>query len=227
MPGVPHASLSDAFPKQFKNSVGESATADITITNGVAVAATIVSGGSGYLLGDVLTVSSLGDSTIGQDLQLTVADTYGNNTLILDQVQGDFSIGAGNTIQYTTNDGVLTVATGIAASSITTKVDGLHIKVNHRNHGLCINHSSVVLSDILPDSAPTKLTAAYTKDSTTAISVDNGTSFGTFEGVGVGSTNPGYAIVGDEIISYESVVNNQLTGITRNIDDTLSYSYDV
>jgi len=206
---------------------GESATADITITNGVAVAATVVTGGSGYTLGDIVTVSSLGDSTIGKNMQLTVADTFGNNTLILDQVQGDFSIGAGNTIQYTTNDGVLTVATGIAASSITTGVDGLHIKVNHRNHGLCANHSSVVLSDILPDIAPTKLTSAYTKDSTIAISVDNGTSFGTFEGVGVGSTNPGYAIIGDEIISYESVVNNQLTGITRNIDNTLSYTYDV
>ena len=33
---------------------GESATADITVTNGVAVAATIVAGGSGYALGDVL-----------------------------------------------------------------------------------------------------------------------------------------------------------------------------
>ena len=206
---------------------GESATADITITDGVAVAATIVTGGSGYAQGDVVTVSSLGDSTIGKNMQLTVANTFGNNTLILDQVQGDFSIGAGNTIQYTTNDGVLTVATGIAASSVTTAVDGLHIKVNHRNHGLCATHGSVVLSNILPDIAPTKLTAAYSKDSTIAISVDNGTSFGTFEGVGVGSTNPGYAIIGDEIISYESVVNNQLTGITRNIDDTLSYTYDV
>ena len=70
-------------------------------------------------------------------------------------------------------------------------------------------------------------TDRYHANLTIAISVDNGGLFGTFEGVGVGSTNPGYTIIGDEIISYENVVNNQLTGITRNIDDTLSYTYDV
>ena len=206
---------------------GESATADITVTNGVAVAATIVSGGSGYVVGDVLTVSSLSDSTIGRNMQLTVANTYGNNTLILDRVQGDFSIGAGNTIQYTTLAGVTTIATGIAASSISVSSDGLHIKVNHRNHGMCTTHGSVILSDILPDTAPARLTAAYEKSSTVAISIDGTSDFGVFEGVGVGSTNPGYAIIGDEIISYQNVVNNQLTGVTRNIDDTLSYTYAV
>ena len=206
---------------------GESATADITVTNGVAVAATIVSGGSGYVVGDVLTVSSLSDSTIGRNMQLTVADTYGNNTLILDRVQGDFSIGVGNTIQYTTLAGVTTIATGIAASSISVSSDGLHIKVNHRNHGMCTTHGSVILSDILPDTAPARLTAAYEKSSTVAISIDGTSDFGVFEGVGVGSTNPGYAIIGDEIISYQNVVNNQLTGVTRNIDDTLSYTYAV
>ena len=206
---------------------GESATADITVTNGVAVAATIVSGGSGYVVGDVLTVSSLSDSTIGRNMQLTVADTYGNNTLILDRVQGDFSIGAGNTIQYTTLAGVTTIATGIAASSISVSSDGLHIKVNHRNHGMCTTHGSVILSDILPDTAPARLTAAYEKSSTVAISIDGTSDFGVFEGVGVGSTNPGYAIIGDEIISYQNVVNNQLTGVTRNIDDTLAYTYAV
>jgi len=206
---------------------GESATADITVTNGVAVAATVVNGGSGYVVGDLLTVSELSSSTIGRNMQLTVADTYGDNTLILDKVQGDFSIGAGNTIQYTTTSGVITIATGIAASSVSVSSDGLHIKVNHRNHGMCTTHGSVVLSNIIPDSAPSRLTAAYENTSTVAISIDGTSDFGVFEGVGVGSTNPGYAIIGDEIISYENIVNNQLTGITRNIDDTLSYTYPV
>ena len=204
---------------------GESATADITVTNGVAVAATIVAGGSGYVVGDVLTVSSLTNSTIGKNMQLTVADTFGNNTLVLDKVKGDFSIGAGNTIQYTDGNGVLTVATGVGATSVTSVTDGLHIKVNHKNHGLCATHGSVVISNASPDIAPARLTDTYANTATTAVSVDNGGLFGVFEGVGVGSTNPGYAIIGDEIISYENVVNNQLTGITRNIDDTLSYTY--
>ena len=231
-PGIGYSTISGSavhtnVPLVSLTGDGESATADITVTNGVAVAATIVSGGSGYVVGDVLTVSSLSDSTIGRNMQLTVADTYGNNTLILDRVQGDFSIGAGNTIQYTTLAGVTTIATGIAASSISVSSDGLHIKVNHRNHGMCTTHGSVILSDILPDTAPARLTAAYEKSSTVAISIDGTSDFGVFEGVGVGSTNPGYAIIGDEIISYQNVVNNQLTGVTRNIDDTLSYTYAV
>lgn len=206
---------------------GESATADITITNGVAVAATVANGGSGYSVGDVLTINALGDSSIGRNLRLTVADTYGDNTLILDKVQGDFSIGAGNTVQFTNLAGVTSSITGVAASSITVSSDGLHIKVNHRNHGMCTTHGSAVLSNILPDTSVTRLTAAYEKSSTASISVADGTSFGVFENVGVASTNPGYAIIGDEIISYENVINNQLTGITRNIDDTLSYTYSV
>jgi hypothetical protein len=231
-PGIGYSTISGSavhtnVPLVSLTGDGESATADITVTNGVAVAATIVSGGSGYVVGDVLTVSSLSDSTIGRNMQLTVADTYGNNTLILDRVQGDFSIGAGNTIQYTTLAGVTTIATGIAASSISVSSDGLHIKVNHRNHGMCTTHGSVILSDILPDTAPARLTAAYEKSSTVAISIDGTSDFGVFEGVGVGSTNPGYAIIGDEIISYQNVVNNQLTGVTRNIDDTLAYTYAV
>ena len=102
--------------------------------------------------------------------------------------------------------------------------DGLHV-VNHKNHGLCATHGSVVISNVSPDIAPARLTDTYANTAPTAVSVDNGGLFGVFEGVGVGSTNPGYAIIGDEIISYENVVNNQLTGITRNIDDTLSYTY--
>jgi hypothetical protein len=228
-PGIGYSTISGTVVHNAVNLVnvtgnGESATADITVTNGVSVAATIVEGGSGYAVGDVLTVSSLSDSTIGRNMQLTVANTFGSNALLLDKVRGDFSIGAGNSIKYTDTSGVLTLTT-LSVTSLTNITDGLHIKINHKNHGLCASHGSVVISNVLPDSPPTRLTNVYTSASSSSIPVDNGTTFGVFEGVGVGSTNPGYAIIGDELISYENVINNQLTGITRNIDNTFSYTY--
>ena len=45
-------------------------------------------------------------------------------------------------------------------------------------------------------------------------------AFTSFEQVAVGATNPGYVKIGQEIISYEGVSGDNLTGITRGIDDT-------
>ena len=44
--------------------------------------------------------------------------------------------------------------------------------------------------------------------------------FTSFEQVAVGATNPGYVKIGQEIISYEGVSGDTLTGITRAIDNT-------
>ena len=51
-------------------------------------------------------------------------------------------------------------------------------------------------------------------------------TFATFEGVGVGTTNYGYAIIGDEILSYTGVANGSITGVTtRGIDNTVQSSH--
>ena len=51
-------------------------------------------------------------------------------------------------------------------------------------------------------------------------------NFATFEGVGVGTTNYGYAILGNEIISYTGVSDSSITGITtRGIDATTKSSH--
>ena len=47
-------------------------------------------------------------------------------------------------------------------------------------------------------------------------------NFATFEGVGVGTTNYGYAMIGDEIISYTGVSESSITGVTtRGIDASI------
>jgi hypothetical protein len=211
---------------------GRNATANISIENGVAVGATIVNGGSGYLIGDVLSVDQLGNQTLGKSLQISVSNLSGINELILDNVQGDFLTGVGKTIQYINNVGITTdlnASTGgnvlIINEGIQVLSDGLNIRVNHKNHGMHAGENIVVINGVQSNVKPAKLISDYSTNSTQSITLDTAIDFTTFENVGVGSTNPGYIRIGNEIISYEGVSANTLTGITRQIDQTLGFSY--
>lgn len=219
---------------------GQNATASITIVNNVATGATIVTSGSGYRVGDVLTINSLGGSTLGKNMRLTVASVSAVNELIVDNVQGTFTTGTGSTIAY--------IATGIGSTNLngttgnvtvsyatidSEEKDGLYIKVNHKNHGMYALNNDVVVSGVYPDSLPTFLTADVAKGSTSNLSLSDmiinpttGLSiFQTFENVSVSSTNPGYVLIDQEIIAYTGVSGNNLTGVTREIDQTKSFSY--
>lgn len=216
---------------------GRDATANITITNGVAVGATILNGGTGYSVGDVLGISSIGAKNLGRNLRLSVSALSGVNEIIIDQVQGEYLTGVGNTLRYINNSGISTDLNGVGGNvtilsgGIIDVSDGLHIKVNHRNHGMNSLQNLVNLSNVSPDSKPTKLYNEYSATSTDDISVESVTiaDFGTFENVSVASSNPGYIIIEDEIISYTGINSSssppKLTGITRGVDQTKSYSY--
>ncbi len=209
---------------------GVNATANITISGNVAVAATISAGGSGYRVGDVLSVSGLNGSTLGSNLRLSVGQITGINEIILDKVQGNFTTGAGSTIAYVANGiGVTSLNGGnVIASYVTVdseEFDGLHIKVNHKNHGMYALNNNVKISGVYSDITPTTLNTAYSKEDSGNIVLTSASGFSTFENVGVASTNPGYILIGDEIIAYNGVSGNSLTGITRQIDQTKSFSY--
>ena len=210
---------------------GKNATANITITNGVAVAATISNGGTGYSVGDVLTSTGIGTNSLGRNLRLSVSDITGINELIIDNVQGEFTVGAAGTIQYINNSGVTTalnssIGGNVLVTDVETITDGLHIRVNQKNHGMHSALNRVQIANVASDILPTKLTADYAVDSTDTILIADASNFGTFENVGVGTTNPGYAKIGSEIIEYTGVSGNSLVGITRAIDATVSSSYD-
>ena len=198
---------------------GQGATANITISNGsvVSTGVTIASGGSGYQVGDVLGITTIGSLTIGQNARFSVGIITGVNQLILDNVQGDFVTGAGKTIQYINNSGITTTLNSsyggnVTISTINVVSDGLSIVVNHKNHGMYSNTNLVSISGAISDVKPTKLTSGYTFDSTSAILVDDSSTFSTFENVGVGTTNPGYLLIGNEIISYTSTSSGSIGG---------------
>ena len=211
---------------------GVNAKANITITNGVAVAATISESGSGYVIGDVLGIGTIGANSLGSNARLSVVSIANTTQLILDNVQGDFKIsGVGNTVQYINNSGLTTTlnsSTGgnVQISSIDVVSDGLHIIVNHKNHGMYFEQNYVTISDAQSDIIPSKLTVAYDSTSTSPISIDSSANFGTFENVGVGTTNLGYVLIGDEIISYSSASSGTLGGsISRSVDSTTAKNY--
>lgn len=224
-------------------SSGKNATADITIgrqtlpdgsfNDGVAIAATIRNGGYGYQKGDVLSVNQLGNLTLGRNLLLTVNDITSYNQLIIDNVQGEFLVGAGYTLRYPNpnNAGINTnlnygYSPDVHVEDIEVLTDGLHIKVNHPNHGMHSPINTVIISNVQSDISPTKLTADLSATSTGSITLENASGFEVFENVGIGTTNPGYALINNEIIAYTGISNgNQLTGVVRGIDNTTSQRY--
>ena len=212
---------------------GRGATADITIRNGsiVASGATINNaGGSGYQVGDVVGIDTIGAASVGRNARLTIAGIGHTNELILSNVQGEFVVGAANTLFFFNSSGISTElnssgATGLGTggdvqiSNIITNSDGLHFKVNHQNHGMYFSDNLVSISGVLPDVKPTKLTAEYSSTSTSQIAVGGATTFSTFEGVGVGTTNRGYLLIGDEVIEYTNVSGNSIGGdIVRGVN---------
>ena len=214
------------------SGTGADATADITIRDGVAIGATISAGGNGYQVGDVVTVGTIGVASVGRNVRFTIAGIGVTTQLILDNVQGDFTVGAAGTIKFFNSSGISTELNGATAGGdvtiptggITEVSDGLHIKVNHKNHGMNFDDNIVRISGVLPDVKPTKLTTAYDKASSDPIVVTDATIFNNFEGVGIGTTNTGLILIGEELIEYTSTTTTTVGGITRGV---LTKSYPV
>jgi hypothetical protein len=202
---------------------GQNAKVNLSVSSGVAVAATITDGGSGYAPGDTLTVSSTDTNNLGKNLILTIPNNVGIisavNSIIVDNIQGKLDTSGTKTI---TNNG-----SSIAGATVTSTVnisDGLHFKVNHQNHGMYSPINQVTLSGIESDIAPVKLTADYSSTSTSDITLNSIGTLETFENIAVDSNNPGYIVIDNEIIKYTGTSGNTLTGISggRGIDNTVA-----
>jgi hypothetical protein len=205
---------------------GLNATADITISNNVAVAATISSGGFGYFKGEVLTPGTNGPS-FGSGMQLSVGITTGNNSIILDNITGELA--TNRTIKVINSSGISTdfiKGTEMSPSNLITKSDGLTIKVFHRNHGLNTS-SKATLKNIRSDVPTTKLTSNYPGDpvNTGTINISSNVNFTTYEGEDVAANNPGFVRIGDEILKYTGTTSTTLTGVVREQLSTIAHNY--
>ena len=80
-------------------------TADVLVTNGGISSARIITSGSGFQQGDVLGIGTLTDDTDGTNIngrnaRMSIVSIGQTTELILDNVQGNFVIGAGKTMFY-------------------------------------------------------------------------------------------------------------------------------
>jgi len=212
---------------------GKGAVANVFINNGVAAAATITNGGTGYSVGDVLGITTIGISTggsgtVGRNARFSITGIGMTNELTIDNVQGEFVVGTANTLFYTNSSGIKTelgfVNGGdVQISSIDVESDGLHFKVNHKNHGMYSTQNRVKISDVQSDIKPTKLSIALETGNEASFTVDDATEYTNFENVGVGTTNRGYVRIGKEIIEYNNVVGNVIS-ISARGDDKVEYA---
>ena len=219
------------IPMVTQTGEGTGIIGNVTVNNGVIGVVTFTNGGKNFAVGDTLGIGTLGLGN-GSGAVLSVGLITATNSLVVDNIQGSFVTGIG-TLGFNNGSTVLgidgkTVGSGstIATIDIDSTNDGLHFKVDHRAHGLHAFNNLVKISGVDSDVPSTQLTADYANNSLSDISVVSSSNFATFEGVGVGTTNFGYAIIGDEIISYTGVANGSITGITtRGIDDTVKSSH--
>jgi hypothetical protein len=212
---------------------GKGAVANVYVNNGVAAAATITNGGTGYSVGDVLGITTIGISTggsgtVGRNARFSITGIGMTNELTIDNIQGEFVVGTANTLFYTNSSGIKTelgyVNGGdVQIDSIDVESDGLHVQVNHKNHGMYSTQNRVKISDVQSDVKPTKLSIALETGNDASFTVDDATSFSNFENVGVGTTNRGYVKIGKEIVEYNNVVGNVISISSRG-DDKVDYS---
>jgi hypothetical protein len=229
------------IPLVTQTGEGSGAIANVVVNNGEVGFVTITNGGGkNYAQGDTLGIGTLGLGN-GSGAVVSVGVITERNSIIIDNIQGSFITGVGTVgfnngstvlgLDGTTGLGVTAdgnIGSGVTISSfdVDSTNDGLHFKVNHRAHGMHAFNNLVKISGVDPDVPSTKLTVDYDNDSTSDISVVNSSNFATFEGVGVGTTNYGYARIGGEIISYTGVTNGAITGVTtRGLDGTVQSSH--
>ena len=218
---------------------GVDAKADITVNGGVAIAATISTGGNGYNVADVVAPvhgNLVGLGNIGRDMKFSIQQLEGFNEIDVTNVQGELLYGATNYLRFTTQTGITSdINTGIGGSvtpianaRVNAIDDGLHMKVFQRNHGMYADTNRVTLQNVTSDIPATPLAAAYSRTSNDAISVGTTANMADFEGLPVSVSNPGYVKIGNEIISYTGVSGNTLTGVVgRGVDNSLATSHAV
>lgn len=210
---------------------GNGARANVTIKDGVAIAATISNSynGSGYIIGDVVELGGVGLDSLGTNARFSISQTSNNNSIIVDNVSGEFKSGSPYEIKYINSLGVTTAINtgGWYPDSINTiaEKDGKTMTVFHKNHGMHYSTDIVEIRNVSSDVPPLTTLDSEIFNGNTISVTGLTTNFSTFEGVGVGTTNPGYALINDEIISYSGVTANSLTGVTRGIDNTQILSY--
>jgi hypothetical protein len=214
---------------ESETGVGFGAKATIGVVSSGIATVTITDGGFGYVQGDSLIIPEKEYGlNVGFGGKITVTGTSSiSNAFILDNVQGNFTVGI-TSLTYTNSIGSI-VSTGATIKTIIPDpyYDGLHMKISQMNHCMHSTENYVKISEMRPlaNEVNSKLSQAIASNEL-SIPLISSVGFETFEGVVVNSANPGYAIIGYEVIKYTSASANTLTVTERGVDGTQAQSYN-
>jgi len=204
---------------------GTGATADIVISSNVVSSVTPSLTGNGYVVGDVLGITTSNVSK-GSKATLTVNTINGIDTLYLTNVQGeDFYPNTSTSLYY--NDGSAWVGLANTYTTSSTVLSDLYsgnvVEINQFNHGMHSDTNILEISGIFPDTVPTYLSTNLANTDST-ISVVSSSMFNTFEGIG---TSKGYVLIGTEVIEYDSVSSGSLNISERGVENSQIQSHTV
>ena len=209
-----------------KSGKGMNGTADITVNNGVISAASIPSngnGGSGFNVGDVLLVPSLGNVPVGVNGVITVSEVLSRKEIEIDNIQGEFVQSETFPLQYL-NTGLTKVNLNNGDLYINDApivvTDGTHIKVHHKNHDMYSNINLTKIDGVVGDIEPIKLSSDFLSKDVGNLPVTNTVNYRSFENRPISAINPGYVKIGGELLTYVGFTDTELTGVQRAQDNT-------
>ena len=178
---------------------------------------TLTTNGSGYVDGEMVGIKTSTIATpVGTGAKFTINSINAStDTLYLTDVQGQHFTN-GEDI-YFFNSGTRTdsgVDASADSSEISDEYSGNVFRIKQFNHAHHGGNNKVEIIDVLPDTKKTEITSILTETST-QVSVADTTVFSTFEGI---STSRGYAILGNEIVSYDGITAGSSPAGTLTID---------
>ena len=168
----------------------------------------------------------------------------GTSTLTLSYVSTEFTAGSpgeqivGGTSTYNATVTSITYSGDVATSSSaladafvattpTYATSERRIRVEHFNHGMNDTDNNVIIEGVRSEISNTNLSSSLS-DSDTTIQVKDATAFHTIiNGQAIGTSNPGYIKIADEIISYSaiSIDGKTITVLERGVDSTTAQSH--
>ena len=201
---------------------GSGCTVTATVSGGVVTAVTVQSAGTGYQVGDVLTVDNAHSGVIaGAGLKFSVTTINSTfDTLYLTDVQGEKFTNDQPLVTYGSGNDTRAVIPNVFVNGDSTQNGDLFAgnvfevtQYNHAHHGA---NNKVEIQNVKPDTLIVPSTSALTAEGTT-VSLGNTEPFSTFSGI---ATDRGEALIEEEIVSY--VVGSGELTLTRGVLNTVA-----
>ena len=230
--GYPGTGNITLVPLKSLTGDGSGAIATITVgtvagVTGAISAISITTLGTGYQVGDVLTVDNASDDDItsGAGFKCSVSSINSTfDSIFLTDVQGAQFIASRKLVKYTNNGlpkSLLSNSNVVSSNVIGELNTGDVIEITQYNHAHHALNNKIEIKNVKPDTTKIKTTSSLSPTDTT-VNVTDTTPFTSFNGI---TTTTGQALIGSEIVTY--TVGTGLLNIVRGQFNTTQVSHDI